>query len=98
MSEEGERFSRQTRLSEVSESGQERLGRSIVEVRGRDGADVERTYLERAGVGLVTTDPDSEPLPFPHAQAFRFVESRRVGAGAYRALVGIRTVLGLVNR
>ena len=98
MSDLGERFSRQMRLSEVSESGQERLGRSVVEVRGRDGADVERAYLERAGVGLVTTDPDAEPTPFPHAAAFRFAESRRIAAGAHRALASIRTVLGLVNR
>jgi len=98
MSDPGERFSRQMRLSEVSESGQERLGRSVVEVRGREGADVERAYLERAGVGLVTSDPDAEPRPFPHATAFRFAEPRRVAAGAHRALVGIRTVLGLVDR
>ncbi|HVU02107.1 MAG TPA: hypothetical protein VHE30_10155 [Polyangiaceae bacterium] len=95
MTDPGDRFSRQIRLQEVSAEGQEKLGRSVVEVRGRDGAEIERLYLERAGLGLVTVDADAEPPPFPHAAEFRHAETRKIAAGAGRALHTLRIVLGI---
>jgi hypothetical protein len=38
-------------------------------------------------------EPGAAPEPFPHAHAFRFVASREVGAGAWRALVELREAL-----
>lgn len=89
------RYSRQIRLSEVGEAGQERICRCVAEARGRDGAFVELSYLERAGVSAVSLGALAEPTPFAHAAAFRFDAARRVGAGAWRALVTLKIALEL---
>jgi hypothetical protein len=98
MKDAGERYSRQIRLSEVGERGQERICRCVAEARGRDGALVELSYLERAGVEAVALSALLEPVPFVHGAAFRFDAPRRVGAGAWRALTTLKTALGLGER
>ena len=92
-----DRYTRQRRLPEVGEAGQARLGQAEAVVRGNQGADVEQSYLERAGV-TVRREPEAAPLPFLHAAAFRFEASRGVAAGAWRALVAIRRELGIGER
>ena len=77
MNDDSGRYSRQIRLAEVGEAGQERICRCAVEARGRDGALVELAYLERAGVGAVELRPLDTPVPFRHAGMFRFDEIGR---------------------
>jgi hypothetical protein len=90
---DSERFSRQERLAEVGPGGQTRIQRSSAVIRGAEGADVERAYLDGAGVGTVSTEPDQSPEPFVHAGAFEFAAAREVGAGAWRALAALRRAL-----
>ncbi len=85
-----ERYTRQTRLAEIGDAGQARIAGAIAEVRGSDGADVEIRYLWGAGVQHITHEPGSAPVPFQHERHFRFAESRRVAAGAWRALLTLR--------
>jgi hypothetical protein len=95
MNDGRERYSRQIRLPEVGEAGQQRICRCVAEARGRDGALVELSYLERAGAGAVELMLLAAPVPFAHAAAFRFDAARRVGAGAWRALGTLKRALGL---
>ena len=88
-----DRFSRQRCLREVGDTGQAKIAASVCEVAGSDGAIIETEYLCRAGVERVTLLPRREPEPFPHESAFRFAASRRVGAGAWRALTKLRRAL-----
>jgi hypothetical protein len=89
------RYIRQIRLAEVGEAGQEQICRCVAEARGRDGAFVELSYLERAGASSVALAAWAEPIAFAHAAAFRFDAARRVGAGAWRALATLKSALGL---
>jgi hypothetical protein len=93
MNDDSGRYSRQIRLVEVGEAGQERICRCAVEAHGREGALVELAYLERAGVGAVELRPLAAPVPFPHAAEFRFVPARHVAAGSWRALRTLKSVL-----
>lgn len=90
-----ELYERQTRLPEVGAAGQARIANARLEVSGNDGAILEAEYLHRAGVLCLELRPRHEPKPFPHERAFRFAASRRVGAGAWRALDRIRQLLGV---
>jgi hypothetical protein len=90
-----DRFSRQLRLAEVGDHGQARISAAEFVVRGGDGAILESEYLHRAGAEKVTILPRSEPEPFVHQTHFRFVASRRVAAGAWRALGKLRKTLGV---
>lgn len=92
------RYDRQARLPEVGTAGQARLEQACAEVRGRDGATVELAYLCRAGLAEVSLVPGKAPVAFAHADWFRFSSSRRVGAGAWRALEKIKTALELGTR
>jgi len=92
------RYDRQARLAEVGAAGQARLEQTSAEVRGRDGATIELAYLCRAGLAEVSVVPGKAPEPFTHADWFRFPSSRRVGAGAWRALQKIKTALELGTR
>ncbi|HEX7671929.1 MAG TPA: hypothetical protein VF395_20180 [Polyangiaceae bacterium] len=93
MSDDSDRYSRQIRLPEVGQAGQEKICRCAVEARGRDGALVELAYLERAGVGAVELRPLGTPVAFRHAAVFRFDATRRIAAGAWRALRTLERVL-----
>jgi hypothetical protein len=95
MIEEGDRYSRQRRLAEVGDLGQARIAAAQAHVHGRDGAIIETEYLYRAGVERLAISPNLEPEPFVHERHFRFFASRRVGAGAWRALGKLRHALAL---
>ena len=90
-----DRFCRQRKLGEVGDAGQSRISAAVLEVRGADGAIIEAEYLHRAGVERLTILPRSEPEPFLHETHFQFFASRRVAAGAWRALRKLRRELGL---
>ena len=64
------RYTRQARLAEVGELGQERIARSTIDVRGAGarGA-IEATYLAAAGVGRLRVRDES------HARAARAIAS-----------------------
>jgi hypothetical protein len=91
----GDRTCRQRRLPEIGERGQATIAQAELVVSGNDGAIIESEYLHRAGAERVTILPHAEPEPFAHEHAFRFVASRRIGAGAWRALAKLRRVLGV---
>jgi hypothetical protein len=88
-----DRYSRQRRLPEVGDAGQARIAAAVVDVRGRDGAIIETEYLYRAGVERLSISPNLEPEPFAHERHFRFFASRRIGAGAWRALGKLKLAL-----
>jgi hypothetical protein len=88
-------LTRQIRLAEVGVAGQARLSRAALCVRGRDGSLAEFVYLHRAGVERLVLQPNLPAVPFEHAALFRHASTRRMGAGAWRALGQIRGVLGL---
>jgi hypothetical protein len=83
------RFTRQVRLAEVGEAGQARLAGATIELRTRgEAAEIERRYLEAAGVGrVVERSEDGEPaLPFE----VRDDAAREVARGAHAALASLR--------
>jgi len=88
-------LTRQIRLAEVGIEGQARLSRATLCVRGSDGSLVEFLYLHRAGVERLSLKPNVPAVPFEHASLFRHASTRRLGAGAWRALDQIRSVLAL---
>ena len=88
------RYDRQVRLREVGAAGQARLESARARVQGCEGQGVELSYLERAGFRAVELAPRDPAAPFAHAELFRFEASRRVGAGAWRALEKIKRALG----
>jgi hypothetical protein len=88
-------LSRQIRLSEVGLDGQARLSAATLEVRGQDGSLAEFLYLHRAGIERLSLKPQLPAQPFPHAPLFQHANTRRLAAGAWRALSQIRGVLGL---
>lgn len=88
-----DRYTRQRRLAEVGDAGQARIAAARFSVADAPEAWSEREYLERAGAGSVTTVPGLEVAPFAHAAAFRYTAARRLGAGAWRALEGLRAAL-----
>lgn len=93
---DGERYSRQTRLREVGERGQARLAAATVLVEGREGAETEARYLERAGLREVRRDSGATPRAFVHAAVFRNAACRNEAAGAWRALQKTLAVLNEV--
>ncbi len=88
-------LTRQIRLAEVGVEGQARLTAASLEVCGRDGSLAELVYLHRAGVNRVALRPDRKPAPFGHESLFRHESSRRLAAGAWRALRQIRGILAI---
>jgi hypothetical protein len=88
-------LTRQIRLAEVGAEGQARLAAATLEVRGRDGSLAEFVYLHRAGIERLTLRPDRVARPFVHSALFRSHCSRRLAAGAWRALRQIRDVLAI---
>ena len=87
--------SRQLLLPEVGPAGQAKIQALACEVLGSDGAIIEAEYLHRAGVERLELLPGREPEPYAHEAEFRFAASRRVAAGAWRALRKIRRALEL---
>jgi hypothetical protein len=90
-----DRYSRQHRLPEIGDDGQQRIHDANLRVSGGDGAVVETVYLLRVGVERVEIMPSQVAPAFAHAAFFHFDAPRRVGAGSWRALGKIRDVLGV---
>jgi len=95
MHDEQDRYTRQRRLREIGDAGQQRLESASAAVAGGAEAVAEVVYLCRAGVGSVTIDALARPREFAHASAFRHPAARRHAAASWRAL---RTLLELVGR
>ena len=93
-----ERYSRQHRLPEVGDEGQQRIHDANLRVCGGEGAVVETVYLLRVGVERVEMTPANSAADFAHASFFHFDASRRVAAGSWRALNKIRDVLEVGRR
>jgi hypothetical protein len=94
MQDDEDRYTRQRRLREIGDAGQNRLLAAQVTLGGGEGALVALVYLHRAGVGSVTLDALAAPRAFPHRPTFRHEASRRHASGAWHAL---RTVVELVG-
>jgi len=88
-------LTRQIRLAEVGPAGQARLSQAALCVCGSDGSLAEFVYLHRAGVERLCLQPNLPALPFEHARLFRHASTRRLAAGAWRALGQMRSVLRL---
>jgi hypothetical protein len=88
-------LTRQIRLSEVGALGQARLSGASVEVHGTDGSLIEFMYLHRAGIERLSIRPDVPARPFEHGALFRHAGTRRLAAGAWRALAQMRAILAL---
>ena len=88
-------LARQIRLAEVGISGQARLSAATLEVRGADGSLTELVYLHRAGIERLTIRPNLPATPFAHAGLFQHAGTRRMAAGAWRAISQIRRILAL---
>ncbi len=88
-----DRYSRQRRLVEVGPAGQRRLGQSRVRVAAHADVEIEREYLERAGVGGVDVDSQASPVDFPWQAEFSFAAAAGVARGAFSALRRIRAAL-----
>ena len=71
------------------------MSRASLCVRGSDGSLTEFVYLHRAGIERLCLQPDLPAAPFQHAGLFRHAGTRRLAAGAWRALGQIRDVLAL---
>jgi hypothetical protein len=89
-----DRYTRQRRLREIGDAGQERIESAAVTIAGGPGALVELLYLHRAGVTRATLHALSAPPAFPHAAAFRHPAAERHAAASWRAL---RTLVELVR-
>jgi hypothetical protein len=87
-----DRYTRQRRLAEVGDQGQDRIAAARLSVGDSPEAWSEREYLERAGAGTLTV-AGFEGAPFAHAGVFRHTASRRLAAGSWRALAGLRRLL-----
>lgn len=83
------RFTRQLRLAEIGDAGQAKL----LEARVRASSDVERAYLELAGVAVA--DDGATHEVDPDALGLRHPAAREVGESALRALAAIRAILGV---
>jgi len=90
-----DRFSRQRRLSEVGADGQRRLGSRVLSLAPHADVDLERDYLERAGVAGTRVDGQAPQLTFPFAQHFEFAAPLSVARGAWHALHRIRQALAV---
>jgi hypothetical protein len=94
MDRDVDRYTRQRRLREIGDAGQQRIESGAVTISGGPGAMLELVYLHRAGVGRVSVDALATPAPFPHAEHFRHPVARRHAAASFRAL---RTILELAS-
>jgi hypothetical protein len=93
------RFIRQAKLAEVGEAGQAKLEAARVSCRMHGfAAAVERTYLERSGVGVPNEPPDEggevgAPTAEPAWLGELDPSAREVAAGAWSALAAVRSIL-----
>jgi hypothetical protein len=88
-----DRFTRQRRLREVGAEGQRRLDASRMVLVDHADSDIERDYLERAGVTRFDLDPQGSLPAFPWADAFEFSAAGSVARGSWYALARLRIAL-----
>ena len=88
-----DRYSRQRRLPEVGDAGQERLERAALVIAAGPAAAWELSYLERAGARELAISRWHRPEAFAHQAYFRHASSRQLGAGSWRALRKINLIL-----
>ena len=88
-----DRFTRQRRLDEVGPEGQRQLEQTAMVLARHADADLEREYLERAGVRQLTFDPAASQPEFPWSEQFQFAGPLGVARGAWSALSRIRAAL-----
>lgn len=89
-----DRYTRQRRLEEVGPEGQRRLEQSTLVLAPHADAELERDYLERAGVRQIRWDAAAVAPEFPWARHFEFTGPLGVARAAWSALARIRAVLG----
>jgi hypothetical protein len=89
-----DRYTRQRRLEEVGPDGQHRLEQSVVVLAEHPDVELERDYLERAGVRQIVRDAAAPAPEFPWAAQFQFAGAAGVARGAWCALARIRSALG----
>jgi hypothetical protein len=94
MHDEHDRYTRQRRLREIGDAGQERLESAVTTIAGGPGAVIELVYLHRAGIGSVAIDALATPRVFPHASVLRHPAARRFAASSWRALRAIVEISG----
>lgn len=88
-----DRFTRQRRLAEVGEVGQERIQNAVARVDSTADGAVAACYLSRAGVQRIEQTEATQARKFTHATSFRHVASRQIGEGSWHALAVIVGVL-----
>lgn len=90
-----DRYTRQRRLPEVGQRGQERLSQAQFCVAQHPDIELEVDYLARAGAGEVRVDPAAPALAFPWSAWFEHDAALGVARGAWCALSRIKGELGL---
>jgi hypothetical protein len=93
-----DRFSRQRRLPEVGADGQRRLGSRVESLAPHADVELERDYLQRAGVAGTRIESEAPRLSFPFAEHFEFAAPLSVATGAWCALERIREALAVRPR
>jgi len=88
-----DRLTRQRRLAEVGERGQERIQNASARVAKTAAGAIEALYLGRAGVSRIELADEVEPVEFAHAACFRHAASQEVAEGSWRALATIVNAL-----
>lgn len=88
-----DRYTRQRRLEEVGPEGQHRLAAARLALAPHESSDIEREYLERAGVGHLGVDATATPPAFPWCEFFEFPAPLSVARGAWCALSHIKSAL-----
>jgi hypothetical protein len=88
-----DRFTRQRRLAEVGELGQERIQNALARVPQTPAGVVAALYLSRAGVQRIEAAETADLAEFTHAASFRHPASREIGEGSWGALSAIVGVL-----
>lgn len=91
-------FSRQRRLAEVGDRGQERIEAHAGRVPAAPGARLELAYLFRAGVQTLELSPRVPLKQCPHGSVFRHSPARAAAEGAWRALCQLKEALGVAPR
>jgi hypothetical protein len=92
--DQDDRYTRQRRLREIGDAGQELLERASVVVGTDRAALVELVYLQRAGVGSVTMHSFAKPRAFVHEATFEQPAARRHAAASWRALRALVEIVG----
>lgn len=92
-----ELHSRQIRLREVRQGGQQRIAASTVTLGTDEASHVAAEYLRRSGVGRVRLEDTAVPGDFTHARHFTHEVSREFAHGCWMATTTLVEILGLTS-